>query len=74
MIAGPLVGDPLLPRSLDPEYWPEMDPEYGPERDGIEGTGGATELNSVGRLLNRVEYRRFTRSDVCNTSQIDEVA
>jgi hypothetical protein len=28
------------------------------------GTGGAVASKSVGRLLNRVEYRRLTRSDV----------
>lgn len=31
---------------------------------GIDGTGGAVASKSLGMLLNRVEYRRFTRSFV----------
>jgi hypothetical protein len=49
-------GDGPLPRSLEPVYW------FG--KDGTEGMGGAVGSKSVGRLLNRVEYRRLTRSDV----------
>lgn len=32
----------------------------------VDGTGGAVASNPAGRLLNRVEYRRLTRSDVCS--------
>lgn len=34
-------------------------------RDGIAGTGGLFTSKSLGRALNLVEYRRFTKSDVC---------
>lgn len=30
----------------------------------VDGIGGAVASNPAGKLLNRVEYRRFTRSDV----------
>jgi hypothetical protein len=53
---GPLPGDGPRARSLDEANW------FG--NDGTDGTGGAVGSKSEGRLLNRVEYRRLTRSEV----------
>jgi hypothetical protein len=53
----PLDGD--APRPLFPAviYW------FGIE--GTEGTGSTVGSKSDGKLAKRVEYRRFTRSEVC---------
>lgn len=55
MIPAPLDGG--LPPSLS------LGLAFLPAGD-VDGTGGAVASNPAGRLLNRVEYRRFTRSDV----------
>jgi len=52
----PFPGDDPRPVSFAFTYW------LGSE--GMEGTGGAVASKSEGRLLNRVEYRRLTRSEV----------
>lgn len=53
---GPFAGAAPRPVSRDEAYWLGM--------PGTLGTGGAVGSKPGGRLLNRVEYRRLTRSDV----------